>query len=238
MIKPGPLATSVLRIFALVMTIVLVGHAGQPSVGVETASIQWCEADQDIAIAHVLIRVKFTNDSGAKLILSRLLIPQLDLRVFGPQGESVPPLDEHNLAYGKIGRAPDTERFEILTPGESSFRELTVSFLVSRNTAHPVHSVPIQGRYRILGTLSTWPFWNDTQRAMRTKRLWKQYGNLVTEDVKINLAKVEIHVPEDMKNCASGSDSLSPKASSKCVAFITHKTSGYIVSGWPGSLMH
>jgi len=175
----------------------------QLHVNTEGTRIDWCEGDQEVAIAHVHIKLKFVNKGRSSIILSRLLLPQLDIKIYGPSGVVATPIDEYELASGNLGGSPDAERFETIASGASSFREFTVSFFVSRSFERPVHSVPVSGSYSILATLSTWPFWDDAVRANHMKHVWKRYGVLEIKNIKIELSKIEISVPRDLPECTT-----------------------------------
>lgn len=171
-------------------------RAQSPQFAIQETRLEWSEGDQDIAMVHVHIKMKFTNDSQHKMILSRMLPPHLDIKIEDPLGRAVPPTDEYKLAQDELGRTPDPARFETILQGASTLREFTVSFFVSRNSSRSEPAAPPPGVYVISATLSTWPYWDDIKRARHFQSMWQPYGVLIVENVKINKLKVDISVPQ------------------------------------------
>jgi hypothetical protein len=168
-----------------------------PQFVIDQTHVDWSDGDQDVAVVHVRITMKFTNTSQKPMILSRLLPPHLGLKIEDPLGRPVTPIDQYELARGELGTTPDAARFEIISPGATTSREFTVSFFVSKDPLKPVHAAPPQGTYAVSATLSTWPFWHDSKRAKHFQDTWQPSGVLVIKDIRINKLKVNVSRPAE-----------------------------------------
>jgi hypothetical protein len=136
-----------------------------PQFAVRDTRVEWSEGDQDISVVHVHITMKFTNDSDKIMILSRLLVPHLDVKIEDPLGKVVQPIDQYDLGHNDLCKDPNPTQFETIPPGASATREFTVSFFVSKNSVASTHAASPQGLYKTSATLSTWPFWDDDLHA-------------------------------------------------------------------------
>jgi hypothetical protein len=192
-------------VFALVLLSAgaLNARSGSPDLlySIEGTSVDYCAADQELAIARVHIKIILTNRNRTNAILSRVFYPRLGIKITDPSGATVYPTDQYELASGEIGRAPDSARFEIIKPGESARREFTVRVFVSRNSSHPVGSISAGGRYSISATLSCWPFYSDNSRSKQIRKQWRQFGMLAIADIYVKGLQVEVSVPPAMKPC-------------------------------------
>jgi hypothetical protein len=168
--------------------------------------VEYCDADADLAMATMHVRVVFTNRGKRNLILSRAFSPgEPDEDVSVTDMSGVVLYAPHPTYYGEapveLGSVPDDKMFEVVEPGASVGRDLVIGLPISKDPAHRIGPIPAQGDYRISARRTTWPFYSDGYRARQMRDLWKRYGSLVIMQVRVHDIHVQISLPQQTKIC-------------------------------------
>jgi hypothetical protein len=165
--------------------------------------IDYCDTYPDLAMAYIHITAEVENRSEKNLILSRHLGPHLDLTVKDLSGRVVyrPEIHIYETKVTHLGPKPDDNLFEIVKPRQSAKRDFIIDLPISKDPAHRVDSTPPPGIYLIDAARSTWPFYADSRVPVQKRMQWKQFGTLVTSDIRMKNFKVELTLPAGLHYC-------------------------------------
>jgi hypothetical protein len=180
-------------------------QTGPVQIATGEVKIEYCDADPDLVMATVHVKVIFTNRGKKNLILSRdfgVGEPAEYVTVRDMAGAVVfaPDFSYYETKPIELGKTPDDRLFEIVKPSATVERDLAVGLPVSKKPAGIVGDLT-PGNYRISASRSTWPVYSDGDRAKGMRDEWKPYGSLVIMQVRVHDVPVEIALPQQMDAC-------------------------------------
>jgi hypothetical protein len=171
--------------------------------------VQYCANDNDLASARIRVALLFENRQQQNLILLREFPSATSVSVVNTLGKEVLQLDlGHDMFVAgdlvKIGEVPDGQIFQILKPGESTKRIVSIQLFVSKDTAHHLPGTVLPGTYILLARVPTQPPFagNDAQIKLMLAR-WKKHGMVLIPQVEIKTPETEIVLPHELPSCSS-----------------------------------
>jgi hypothetical protein len=176
---------------------------GSLQVALGEMHVDYCDADADLALATIHVKVTFTNLGKRYLILSRKLGPDENLKVTDLSGEEVfsPNITNYETDIPDLGSTSSEKMFEMVKPGASVERDFVTGFYISKDPSHRVDSTPVPGSNRLWVSHSTWPVYGDEARAKQMRDQWIRHGLLVLRPIKLEGIHVDISLPQRMPPC-------------------------------------
>lgn len=176
--------------------------AAQPvSVHAEVVRQAYCPIDGDFFSVRLSLKLRFTNQSSENVILIRRFEDPLIIRgakdpdafsradfEFNPSFDVYRPKRRGKRRFGK---APDDNKFVILSPGKSYDTLAQDSFAASRR---PTAGFLASGEHVMQIGVTTWPLKFQQADPATTREQWVRFGKLETETVYSDL--VPLHIPE------------------------------------------
>jgi hypothetical protein len=194
----------------LATTIATSQHREPITTRVERVVVDYCDAAEDLIFARFHVTAVFENHERRSLILLRHLDGPDAVSVRDSSGRKVLELDLGHQVFTKedlvkIGELPDDRVFNIVKPGESAKRTISIQLPVSRDASGAAGTL-VPGIYVIDATVVTEPpFSGDEAHIRNGLAHWNELGMFMVPHLRISGTRVHIQPDQKLPSCSSGS---------------------------------